>query len=188
MAVSVDGTPVAAIEVGASSDDGTLRYWLAKEAVAKGETLLGSQSSSLGRLSANAVSMMGWSVTISLALTAAIASALLPINSTLAHTETLLNHLLWPTIVAEGLMLAASICCFVIIWPGKWHVAEFEPELVLGTSYGTELEVLEAMAGGCAIALADNARGLTRLEKWLRVARLCFIGSPMMGLVAYFTV
>jgi hypothetical protein len=50
-AVSMDAAGPAFIEVGASHNDGSLRYWLAKEAVTKGETLLGSQSMSLGRLS-----------------------------------------------------------------------------------------------------------------------------------------
>jgi hypothetical protein len=85
-------------------------------------------------------------------------------------------------------MLTASICCFVVIWPGKWHVAGFEPERILGTPYGTELEVLEAMAGGYSAALAHNARGLTRLEKWLRLAWFCLLASPIMGRVAYFIV
>ncbi|HVC54993.1 MAG TPA: hypothetical protein VND95_03505 [Stellaceae bacterium] len=165
-----------------------MRYWLAKEAVAKGEMLLGSQNSSLGRLSANATSIMGWSVTISLALTAAIASALLPPANAPAHTASLLSHLLWPAAAAESLMLIASICCFVVLWPGKWSVAAFEPDLVLNTPYETELEVLEAMASGYAEGVARNASGLNRLEKLLRVAWLCFMASPVVGLIAYFAI
>jgi hypothetical protein len=178
----------AHIEVGASHDDGSLRYWLAKEAVGKGELLLGSQNTSLGRLLSNASSMMGWSVTISLALTAAIASALLPAGNPATAMASLAGQLLWPAAMAEALMLIAAICCFRVLWPGRWHVAGYDPNLVLNTSYNTELELFEAMASGYAQAADRNAGGLTHLEKWLRAAWLCFIGSPITGLAVYLAV
>jgi hypothetical protein len=128
---------------------------------------------------------MGWSVTIALALTAAIASALLPSANLPTQAVPLVRHLVWPAAIVEGLMLIASICCFMVLWPGRWHAPGYQPNLVLNTPYGTELEVLEAMAGGYDEAVTRSAKGLSRLEKWLRAAWLCFIGSPIMGLLAY---
>ena len=64
------------IEVGASLRNGEIRYWKAKEAINKGETLLKAQIDSVPRQMTSATSVLGWSVTISIALTAVIASGL----------------------------------------------------------------------------------------------------------------
>src|SRR5437763_1826549 len=121
------------IEVGASRGDGTLRYCLAKEAVAKGELLLASQNASLGRLLSNATSIMGWGVSISLALDAAMAAALLSAGNPVTASTYLVKYLFWHAAIAEGLMLIASLCCFRVLWPGKCHAPGYEPNLVLNT-------------------------------------------------------
>ena len=66
------------ISVGAANSDGTLRLWLAQQAVEKGEAMLAAQLASVARISASATSILGWSVTISLAMVAGISSGLVP--------------------------------------------------------------------------------------------------------------
>ncbi len=106
------------IEVGSSRDDGTIRYWLAKEGVRQGELRLAFQGSSLGGLTASAASLLGWIVSISLALAAVIASALAPASATSpANAPSLLRGLLWPAVAAEVAMLFAAICCCAVLWP-----------------------------------------------------------------------
>jgi hypothetical protein len=181
--------PPGAIEVGSASTDGTLRYWLAKEAVRQGELSLGSQISALARLMASATSILGWSVTISLALTAAIASAVAPPSPNAQSVLLpLLRHALWPAVAAEVLTLTAAVCCVVVLWPHRWHSPGHEPALLLASQYDTELEVLEAMASGYAAAADRNSDRLTRLEKWLHVAWGCFVGAPIAGGVALLSI
>jgi hypothetical protein len=57
---------------------------------------------------------------------------------------------------------------------------------VLNASYDTELEILEAMAGGYAEAVDENSKGLDRLEKLIRSAWACFVAAPIVGLIIYF--
>ena len=181
-----DAGPAAApIEVGASRQEGTLRYLLAKEAETKGELLLASQITSIGRLQTSATSMMGWSVTISLALTAAIASALASPANLPANAPKALSHLFWPAISSQVLILIAGFCCFVVLFPGRWHVPGVEPELILGSPYDTELEVLEAMASGYGQAASRNGPRIIRLEYLLRIAWISFIGAPFAAVVSY---
>jgi hypothetical protein len=181
----------AQIEVGASRSDGTIRYWVAKEAVTKGELILGSQISSLARLMTSASSVLGWSVTISIALIAAIASKVFdPAVSTTASKSTTLampqlGNLLWPAVAAEVLLLITAVCCVCVLWPGRWRPPGHDPGLVLKTTYETELEVLEAMAGGYAQAVAENSNGLDRIEKILRCAWVCFVSAPVAGLLMH---
>ena len=185
MAVAAEGAAPEQIEVGATRGEGTLRYWQAKEAVAKGELLLASQISSMSRLVANATSIMRWSVTISLALIAAIGSALAPPGNPPATAPTVVSHLLWPAVVAAIFELFTAIFCLPVLLPGKWGVPGHEPGLVLEPAYGTELEVLEAMAGGYAIAITGNAPGIKRLEYWLRAAWSCFVAAPFAGSILF---
>ena len=160
----------APIEVGTSLVEGTLRYWKANQAVTKGELLLASQISSMGRLITAATSILGWSVTISLALTGAIASALAPAISAPGNSllSSVLSHLLWPAIVAEVLLSFAAMCCIRVLCPGTWRAPGHDPALVLNAPYGTELEVTESMASGYAEAAECNSSALDRLELSLR--------------------
>ena len=182
-------TGASPIEVGSSITDGTIRYWKAKEGVTKGEVLLGSQISSMSRLMTSATSILGWSVTISLALTAAIASALAPPPSSSGNPNPaaswFLSHLLWPAVAAEILLLIAAICCVRVLWPATWRAPGHDPALVLSAPYDTELEVLESMASGYAEAARYNGRALSRLEGWLRTAWASFAAAPIIGLLLY---
>jgi len=177
----------ALIDVGAANSDGTLRRWLAEQAVTKGEAILTAQLASVTRLSTSATSILGWSVTISLALVAAISSALSPAapGNPAAGIALLPGHLVWPAIVALVAMLAAAVCCVIVLWPGYWQPPGHAPDLILDASYGTELEVLEALAGGYADAMHANGRKLTRQEKWLRAAWVLFVGTPFIGVAIY---
>jgi hypothetical protein len=186
-----DGSAQApdSIEVGASLSSGTIRYWRAKEAVAKGELILGSQINALGRLMTSASSVLGWSVTISLALTAGIASAISSRSAGTASSNApaipQLGGLLWPALAAETLLLITAICCVCVLWPGRWRPPGHDPALVLNAAYETELQVLESMASGYAVAVTENSKGLGRLEKLLRSAWVCFVAAPVVGLIVY---
>jgi hypothetical protein len=187
VAGGVAGGP-ALIDVGAANSDGTLRRWLGQQAVEMGEAILGAQLASVTRLTTSATSMLGWSVTISLALIAAISSALSPPGTTgtaASGVAVFLGNLLWPGIVALGSTLIAAVCCVIVLWPGYWHPPGHAPDLVLNAPYDTELEVLEALAGGYADAVHANSRRLTRLELWLRAAWLFFAGAPVIGAAVY---
>jgi [ribosomal protein S5]-alanine N-acetyltransferase len=181
------------IEVGAALANGTIRYWKATEAVRQGELLLGSQIAALTRLMMSASSVLGWSVTISLAIPTALASAKVlgsaltpsPHSTTGTDVLNLMGRLLWPGILAESFLLIAAICCFCVLWPSKWHPPGHEPNLVVKESRETELEVLEAMAGGYAAAVDRNAAKLTRLERWLKGAWICFIAAPIVAAMIY---
>jgi hypothetical protein len=169
------------IEFGASRSEGNLRYWLAKEAVSKGELFLGSQISALARLMASATSILGWSVTISLALTGLIASSLV---SRVPPTG-VISRVVGPAAAAEVLLILAAVLCVCVLWPGTWRPPGHHPARVLNAQYDTELEVLESMAEGYAEAVEQNTTGLARLEMLLRSAWLCFVAAPVVGFVLY---
>ena len=169
------------IEFGTSQSEGTLRYWLAKEAVSKGELFLGSQIGALARLMASATSVLGWSVTISLALTGVIASALLP----RVPPHEVIRRIVGPAAGAEILLILAAVLCVCVLWPGTWRPPGHHPGRVLNAPYTTGLEVLESMAEGYSEAVEHNATGLARLERFLRVAWLCFVAAPILGFVLY---
>jgi hypothetical protein len=169
------------IEFGASGSEGNLRYWLAKEAVSKGELFLGSQISALARLTASATSILGWSVTISLALTGVIASSLVP----RVPSIDVIARVVRAAAIAEILLILAAVLCVCVLWPGTWRPPGHHPGRVLNAPYETELEVLESMAEGYAEAVEKNTTGLARLEMLLRAAWLCFVAAPVVGFFLY---
>jgi hypothetical protein len=169
------------IEFGASRGEGNLRYWLAKEAVLKGELFLGSQINALGRLMTSATSILGWSVTISLALTGVIASSLV----SQIVPGALISRIFWPAASAEILLITAAVCCVCVLWPGTWRPPGHHPNRVLNAAFGTELEVLESMAEGYGEAVEHNTIGLARLEVLLRAAWVSFVAAPVIGFVLY---
>ena len=174
----------ALIEVGASRADGDIRYWRAKEAVAKGELILTSQISALTRMMTSASSILGWSVTISIALVAAMASRF-GAGNTSSNVAPLLLDLFWPALATEVLLLTTAICCVSVLWPSKWRAPGHNADLVLNSPYETELEILESMASGYVEAFRKNLVGLLRLEILLRVAWICFVAAPVAGLLTY---
>lgn len=173
------------ISVGAANSDGTLRLWLAQQAVEKGEAMLAAQLASVARISASATSILGWSVTISLAMVAGISSGLVPSTALVSAATATLHYLLWPATFALLATLTASVCCVIVLWPAYWHPPAHAPDLIQSAPYGTELEVLEALAAGYVDAIKANLRRLTRLEKWLRAAWVLFVGSPVVGATVY---
>jgi hypothetical protein len=50
----------------------------------------------------------------------------------------------------------------------------------------SELEVLEAVAGGYANTARLNYARLARFGAWLRAAWVLFIAAPVMGLLGFF--
>lgn len=177
------------IDVGAANSDGTLRLWLARQAMEKGEAMLAAQLAAVARISTSATSLLGWGVTISLAMVAGIlstlASSVAAQTAAAASAAVLLHHVLWPAVLALLADISASICCVIILWPGYWHPPAHAPSLILAAPYETELEVLEALAAGYVDAINENLTRLNRLEKCLRGAWLLFVGSPMAAAMAY---
>lgn len=127
MAEVDSGAGPAAIEFGASRSEGTLRFWLAKEAVSKGELFLDSQVNALARLMASATSILGWSVTISLALTGVIASSLVSRLS----ASGMMSKIVWSAGIAEVFLIIAAILCVCVLWPGTWRPPGHHPARIL---------------------------------------------------------
>jgi hypothetical protein len=172
------------IEVGATVDDGTLDYWVAKETIRQGELRLATQITSMNGIMNRATSILGWSVTISLALIAWLAS-----NNISAVPGTLPNPANFPfvkaAIAVATCTLAAALCCIPVLWPGEWRGPGHDPNLLRTATYGTEIEMLKAMACGYAQASALNARALGHLIVWLRAAWVFFVVSPAVGFITY---
>ena len=162
------------IEVGASLRNGEIRYWKAKEAINKGETLLKAQIDSVPRQMTSATSVLGWSVTISIVLTAVIASGLQSPVATKAGSQSMSDitgHLLWSASAAELFLLISAICCVCVLWPaGVWFPPGISPTELLNSPHDTELTTLEALARGYADRVDDNYRRLEYLVRFLRIA------------------
>ncbi|MBV9735420.1 MAG: hypothetical protein JO209_05880 [Acidisphaera sp.] len=168
------------IEVGASDQDGSIRYWIAKETVRQGELLLASQIAEMNSLMARASSILGWSVTIVLALGAALAALHVPASS--ARDAGLAGRFFVPVMLTAISSFVAAVVCVFVLWPGRWHAPGHEPRWVASIPFPSELETLEAMGGGYAQAAARNAVALRRLELSLRAF---FAAAPAVGLFAY---
>ena len=178
------------IEVGASRRSGELRYWKAKYAIDKGEILINAQLNSVPRQTTGATSLLGWSITISIALTAVITTSLQPPIASKAGSQStsyFSGHLLWPAVATELFLLVSAICCVRVLWPGGiWFSPGLSPTDLLNAPHDTELTTLEALARGYADRIDDNYQRLQYLVWFLRVAWICFVVSPVAGLVAYF--
>ena len=178
------------IQVGASRQSGEIRYWKSKAAIDKGELLLKAQIDSVPRQTTSATSILGWSITISIALTAVIATSLQPYVAPEAGSQSnsyISSHLLWPASVAELFLLVSAICCVRVLWPGGiWFSPGVSPTDLLNSPHDTELTTLEALARGYADRIDDNYQRLEYLVRFLRVAWVCFVVSPVAGLAAYF--
>lgn len=166
MSEATDGPDGGSVEIGATDAD--LRLWLAKEAVRHGELLLASQLSNLTAMETRATALFGWSVPAILVLGAAALNA--------RYTG--------PAIAAASLLAGAAVACAYGLWPQKWSHAGYDPREILDEKLTSELEVLEAMAGGYAEGANLNKARLDHLAVCLRFAWACFIASPVAGGIA----
>jgi hypothetical protein len=187
---STTSTPTPGlVEVGAADSDGSLRLWKAQQAVSNAEARLTAHLGSVGRLTASASSLLGWSVTISVPL-AGVVFSLASLGSTAtaakqAAPSMLPGYLLWPALCALASIMLAAFCCVVVLWPNNWYPPGGDPESIWQSSLTTELEIQEALVLGYVKAIKTNADTLTRLQFWLRGAWILFPASPLTGLVAY---
>jgi hypothetical protein len=172
------------IDVGAANSDGSLRLWKARTAVAQGELLLGAHQNSIGRVTTSASSLLGWSVTIALALGAAIPT-LIPGTGTQTANQQFLSKLLWPAVASFGCILIAAIFCVSVLWPSYWRAAAVGSEAIRKDTSDTELQVLEAVALGYELGIAENDAKLRSLQTRLRAAWLLFPAAPAVGVLVY---
>lgn len=157
------------IEVGATVREGTLQLWLAQEALRNAELRLAAQAATLQSLEGRAASLMQWSVSAILGLLA------------LAATR---GDLIVPAVLGALAMAAAWACAACAVWPASWCVVGHEPEEILGTGLGSQLEELKAGACGYAGGIAENSRRLDAAGSWLRRASVCFAAAPVLGFLA----
>ena len=152
----------------------------------QGELLVSSQTKSVDGLMSRATSILGWSVTISLALAGAIGSIAHIGSYTGPITAALTGPILLPLTLTLLIMLCSAFACLPVLFPAKWRTAGHEPGWLLQQPFPTELETLESMASGYAEAAEWNSKQLTRLEWWLRAAWTFFYGAPWTGILSYF--
>jgi hypothetical protein len=160
------GPDGGSVEVGATDAD--LRWWLAKEAVRHGELLLPSQLSNLTAMETRATALFGWSVPTILALGAAALN----------------TRYTGPAIAAASWLAGAAAACVYGLWPQDWSHAGYHPREILNEKLTSELEVLEAIAGGYAEGADLNKARLAHLADCLRFAWAFFIASLVAGGIA----
>jgi len=121
------------IEVGAT--DGDLRYWRAKEAVRQGELRLAAQAAIRTALEARATAITGWAAVSLLAATGAGFTAQEAAG--------------FAGVTCAGLLLfGAAIVGRHAVRPRDWAIVGYDPEVITSDQLGSELEVLESVAGG----------------------------------------
>jgi len=154
---------VADIEVGAT--EGDLRYWLAKEAIRHGEVHLQSQQSNLIAMETRAGAIFGWSIPTILGLGTVASQGHHP-----------------GAAIGSAVCLAGAACaCAWALWPQKWGHAGYRPGILLSEKLPSELEVLESIAAGYDETATVNDARLSRFWRWLRMAWILFLASPLVG-------
>lgn len=153
-------------EVGASTGEGTLRYWRAREAVRQGELALAAQDRSFAGMQARASAILGWSAAGMVALGA---------WSTQGHNDA------WLFPAAAALFLSAS-CCVAGLWPRNWYSAGYTFSQ-LAEGHDTELQSLEAIAMGYETDCTLNRRALRQFARYLRAAWLILLAAGPIALL-----
>jgi len=156
------------IEVGQMGPD--LLYWSTKEAVRQAEAKIKSQSEALAGIMTRATTLLGWTVTASLALAAAL----------VAEKEVA------AVVLTATCTVASAICAIAVIWPREWGTASWEIEWFLNPPYETELQFLDAMARGAAKRIKEDQEKIEQCAHLLRLAYLFLVLSPIVGAVAVF--
>jgi hypothetical protein len=153
-------------EVGAAGGD--LRYWLAKEALRQSEARLAGQATSLQAMETRATSLLTWSVTLSMALTAAATD----------------DRFRWPAITGAAFALATAATALAALWPRPWFAGGHRPTSLEKLGHDTELGYLEQMALGNEVAADRNEQ---RLRAFARLLRLCWISFAIAPVAAALT-
>ena len=154
-AANDDGT-----EVGAAGSD--VRYWLAKEAMRQSEARLASQAVSLQAMETRATSLLTWSVTLALALIAAIAD----------------GRFRWPATGGAAFAVVTAALAVAALWPRRWFSGAHLPSALEKLGHDTELAHLEQMAIGNERAGDANEQRLRGFAQLLRLAWVSFALVP----------
>lgn len=154
------------IEVGLTQDG--LRYWRAKEAMRQGELQLATQLAGVAGLQTRATAILGWTVAIALALSAAASAA----------------HWRLPLAASAVPVLLSAVCCVITLWPRDYSEPGWRPSVLMDMSYGTELEILESLAQGYDTGIRANDAALRRRARWLRAAWVLFLAAPLVALLS----
>ncbi len=124
------------------------------------ELRLATQITSMNGIMNRATSVLGWSVTISLALIAWLASNNISAVSAGTPPNPANLQLFKAAIAVAGCTFATALCCIPALWPGKWRGPGHDPNLLRAATYGTEIEMLKAMASGYAQAASQSCTSL----------------------------
>ncbi|WP_140886701.1 hypothetical protein [Muricoccus nepalensis] len=157
------------IEVGQMGPD--LLYWSTKEAVRQAEAKIKSQSEALAGIMTRATTLLGWTVTASLALAAALVT----------EKEVV------AVVLTAACTVSSAVCAIAVIWPRQWGTASWEIEWFLEPPYDTELQFLDAMARGAAERIREDQEGIEQCAHLLRLAYLFLVLAPIVGAVAIFS-
>ena len=154
-------------EVGAAGGD--LRYWRTREALRHAELRLGVQAQATQALESRATSMIGWNVTLGLALVAAV------FNGTHARAAG----------AAAFCLLMAALLCIVAIATRKWIGPGYQPNDVLNNQSLNELLFIEAMVDRYQAAVNENSTSFNRFQAMLNGALIFMIAAPTSGAVMF---
>ena len=161
----------ADIEVGQIEAEG-LRFWRAKEALRQAELRLTAQAAALATFEARATSLVGWAVAGSTALvTAFVATTLAP-------------ELRFAAALAVALLFFAAWWGADVLRPSRWWTFG-DPKAVLASTYSTELEELEAIAGGLANAISANEARLSSAGRLLKYGFILAAAAPPVALAGW---
>lgn len=144
---------------------GDLRYWLAKEALRQSEVRLAGQATSLQAMETRATSLLTWSVTIGIALVAAMVEP----------------HYRWPALGALVCTVIVAGSCVTALWPRGWFSGGHRPSDLERLGHATELAFLEQMAMGNEAAADRNE---VRLRLFAHLLRLCWVSLALAPVAA----
>lgn len=150
-------------EVGAAGGD--LRYWLAREALRQSESRLAGQAASLQAMETRATSLLTWSVTLGMALVAAMTD----------------ERFLWPAVGGAAVAFLTAATVIVALWPRAWFAGGHRPTALDKLGHTTELAYLEQMALGNEVAGDTNEKRLRRFAHTLRLAWISFALAPVVA-------
>lgn len=165
-----DDTATPDVDPGLGATGERLQFWKAKEAFRQGELKLTQQSAVLDGLRLQATSLLGWSVTIGVALAAAALTKGLPDVA---------------VVVVTSITITAALCIGTLWVTSGWRFSSFNPLQIMDNPLGSELEVLESLALGSQDSIVKNRRMIGVRSQLLRMAWISFAAMPIVGLLAY---
>lgn len=140
---------------------------------AAGETRLTAQAAIRTALEARATAITGWAAASLLAIAAAGFT-----TSDLAARGA--------AGAAALLVFGAAVVCIHAARPRDWAITGYDPDVITNDTLGTELEVLESVAGGISPGIQANNLRLIGMGRMLRWAGWMLIVAPIVGAMTYF--